>query len=71
MPEGKIELSAVHAGGEVLIRVRDDGRIYAVPEPKDFILFVAGGLGGLHATAFHSFGSCLTQSRAVASPIAG
>lgn len=24
--EGKIELSAVHAGGEVLIRVRDDGR---------------------------------------------
>lgn len=24
--EGKIELSAIHAGGEVLIRVRDDGR---------------------------------------------
>ncbi len=48
-------------------RVRADGRIYAVPEPKDFILFVAGGLGGLHATAFHSFGSCLTQSRAIAS----
>ena len=51
-------------------RIREDGRIYAVPEPKDFILFVAGGLGGLHATAFHSFGSCLTQSRAVASPVA-
>lgn len=26
VPEGKIELSAVHAGGEVLIRVRDDGK---------------------------------------------
>ena len=50
-------------------RVREDGRIYATPEPKDFILFVAGGLGGLHATAFHSFGSCLTQTRAIASPI--
>ena len=50
-------------------RVREDGRIYATPEPKDFIVFVAGGLGGLHATAFHSFGSCLTQTREVASPI--
>ena len=50
-------------------RVRADGRIYATPEPKDFILFVAGGLGGLHATAFHSFGSCLSQSRAIASPM--
>lgn len=50
-------------------RVREDGRIYATPEPKDFILFVAGGLGGLHATAFHSFGSCLTQTRKVAAVI--
>ncbi len=50
-------------------RVRGDGRIYAVPEPKDMILIVAGGLGGLHATAFHSFGSCLSQSRAIASAV--
>ncbi len=47
-------------------RVREDGRIYAVPEPKDMILFVAGGLGGLHATGFHSFGSCIAQTRPVA-----
>ncbi len=51
-------------------RVRDDGRIYAVPEPKDMILFVAGGLGGLHATGFHSFGSCISQTRPVAEVIA-
>ena len=50
-------------------RVREDGRIYATPEPKDFIVFVAGGLGGLHATGFHSFGSCLTQTREIASAI--
>ena len=50
-------------------RVREDGRIYAVPEPKDMILFVAGGLGGLHATGFHSFGSCISQTRPVAEVI--
>ena len=50
-------------------RIREDGRIYATPEPKDIVLFVAGGLGGLHATVFHSFGSCLTQTRAIASVI--
>ncbi len=50
-------------------RVREDGRIYAVPEPKDMILFVAGGLGGLHATGFHSFGSCISQTRALAEVI--
>jgi hypothetical protein len=50
-------------------RIRADGRIYATPEPKDVVLFVAGGLGGLHATVFHSFGSCLTQTRAIASVI--
>lgn len=50
-------------------RVREDGRIYATPEPKDMIVFVCGGLGGLHALGFHSFGSCLTQTRPIASPI--
>ncbi|MGE3693265.1 MAG: hypothetical protein AB7F98_17960 [Novosphingobium sp.] len=50
-------------------RVREDGRIYSVPEPKDMILFVAGGLGGLHATGFHSFGSCISQTRPVAEVI--
>ena len=38
-------------------RIRDDGRIYLTPEPKDILVFVAGGLGGLHATGFHTFGT--------------
>jgi hypothetical protein len=49
-------------------RVREDGRIYLTPEPKDMLLFVAGGLGGLHATAMHTFGSSLSQTRAIAAP---
>ncbi|MXO89900.1 hypothetical protein [Pontixanthobacter aquaemixtae] len=47
-------------------RIREDGFIYATPEPKDIILFVAGGLGGLHALGLHSFGSSLAQTRALA-----
>jgi hypothetical protein len=43
-------------------RVRADGRIYLTPEPKDIILFVAGGTGGLHACVLQSFGSCLAQT---------
>ena len=43
-------------------RVRADGRVYLTPEPKDLILFVCGGTGGLHATVLHTFGSCLTQT---------
>lgn len=50
-------------------RVREDGRVYLTPEPKDMVLFVCGGLGGLHATALHSFGSSLTQTRPIASPV--
>ncbi|HEY0958677.1 MAG TPA: hypothetical protein VGE05_05310 [Novosphingobium sp.] len=48
-------------------RVREDGRIYATPEPKDMVLFVCGGLGGLHALGLHSFGSSLSQTKAVVS----
>lgn len=43
-------------------RIRSDGRIYMTPEPKDILLFVCGGTGGLHATLLHSFGSCLSQT---------
>ena len=50
-------------------RIRDDGRIYATPEPKDVLVFVAGGLGGLHATGFHTFGTSLAQTKPVASAI--
>ena len=47
-------------------RVREDGRIYMTPEPKDIVLFVCGGTGGLHAAVLHSFGSCLTQTQPLA-----
>jgi hypothetical protein len=47
-------------------RVREDGRIYATPEPKDLVLFVCGGLGGLHALGLHSFGSSLSQTKPIA-----
>lgn len=50
-------------------RVRKDGRVYLTPEPKDVLVFVCGGLGGLHATALHSFGTSLTQTRPIASPV--
>ncbi len=46
-------------------RVRSDGRVYMSPEPKDMLLFVCGGLGGLHATGFHTFGTSLAQTRPI------
>lgn len=48
-------------------RIRADGRVYLTPEPKDMLLFVAGGLGGLHATGFHTFGTSLSQTKPIAS----
>ena len=42
-----------------------NGRVYLASAPKDIFVVCAGGTGGLHATGFHSFGSCLTQTRAV------
>jgi hypothetical protein len=47
-------------------RVRADGRVYLTPEPKDMLLFVCGGLGGLHATGFHTFGTSLSQTKPIA-----
>lgn len=41
------------------------GRVYIAVEPKDVLVLCCGGTGGLHATGFHSFGSCLTQTRAI------
>lgn len=41
------------------------GRVYVSVEPKDVLIVCCGGTGGLHATGFHSFGSCLTQTRAI------
>lgn len=46
-------------------RIRADGRVYLVPEPKDVFIIVCGGTGGLHAAAIHGFGTSLTQTRAI------
>ncbi|CAN7635494.1 hypothetical protein LJR225_004917 [Phenylobacterium sp. LjRoot225] len=64
-------LEPLHRGQvEAQGRIREDGRIYVTPEPKDIILFVCGGLGGLHALGLHSFGSCLTQTKPIAKAVA-
>ncbi len=42
-----------------------DGRVYLATQPKDVFVVCCGGTGGLHATGFHTFGSCLTQTRAI------
>jgi hypothetical protein len=50
-------------------RIREDGRVYMTPEPKDVLVFVAGGLGGLHATGFHTFGTSIAQTKPIAEAI--
>ena len=63
-------LEPLHRGQlEAQGRVRGDGKIYATPEPKDMVLFVCGGLGGLHALGLHSFGSSLAQTKAIAEAV--
>lgn len=42
-----------------------DGRVYLATQPKDVFVVCCGGTGGLHATGFHSFGSCLAQTRGI------
>ncbi|MFT3964673.1 MAG: hypothetical protein QM690_02170 [Sphingobium sp.] len=61
----KLHLGQLEAQG----RVREDGKVYATPEPKDMVLFVCGGLGGLHALGLHSFGSSLSQTKAIAEAV--
>ncbi|MFT4046652.1 MAG: hypothetical protein QM661_08150 [Solimonas sp.] len=64
-------LQALHRGQlEQQERIRADGRVYLTPEPKDILVFVCGGLGGLHATGFHSFGTSLAQTKLIATAIA-
>jgi hypothetical protein len=46
-------------------RIRSNGRVYMTPEPKDVIVLVCGGTGGLHAAGIHSFGTSLTQTVAI------
>ena len=51
---------------DALGRIRADGRVHLVPEPKDVLVLVAGGEGGLHAHMVHSWGACLTVTRPIA-----
>lgn len=63
-------LEPLHRGQlEAQGRVRSDGKVYATPEPKDIVLFVCGGLGGLHALGLHSFGSSLSQTKPIAEAV--
>ena len=48
-------------------RIKPDGRVHLVPSPDDVLVMVAGGEGGLHAAMLHSWGTCLTVTRPVAS----
>jgi hypothetical protein len=64
-------LQALHRGQlEQQERIRPDGRVYLTPEPKDILVFVCGGPGGLHATGFHSFGTSLAQTKPIATALA-
>lgn len=47
-------------------RIKPDGRVHLVPTPDDVLVMVAGGEGGLHAAMLHSWGTCLTVTRAIA-----
>jgi hypothetical protein len=45
--------------------VDERGRVPLTRKPEDVIVMVAGGLGGLHAAALHSWGTTIAQTRAV------
>lgn len=45
-------------------RVRN-GRVYLATEPEDVFVICCGGTGSLHATGFHSWGTCITTTAAV------
>lgn len=43
------------------------GHVPLARRPEDVLVVVAGGLGGLHAAVLHSWGTTITQTRAVGS----
>lgn len=45
-------------------RVRN-GRVHLIQKPEEVFVMVAGGEGGLHAAALHSWGTCLTVTKPV------
>ena len=52
---------------EHLNRVHKNGRVYLASEPKDVFVVGCGGTSSLHAAGFHSWGTCLTQTRPIES----
>jgi hypothetical protein len=48
--------------------VDEQGFVPLARRPEDVIIVVAGGLGGLHAAALHSWGTTIAQTRAVSAP---
>lgn len=46
-------------------RIDGQGRVHLARRPQDVLVMVAGGLGGLHAAALHSWGTTLAQTRPV------
>ena len=51
---------------ENLGRIKPDGRVHLTPKPEDILVIVGGGEGGLHAHMVHSWGTCLTVTRPIA-----
>jgi hypothetical protein len=56
--------ASYHPEFESIGRVHD-GRVHLLRRPEDIFVVVAGGLGGLHAAALHSWGSTLAITRPV------
>lgn len=46
-------------------RVDAQGRVRLTRRPEDILVLFAGGLGGLHAAALHSWGTTIAQTRPV------
>jgi hypothetical protein len=57
-----------HAEFEEADRVRD-GHVHLVIDADKVLVTVAGGMGGLHAAALHSWGSTKAITRAIASAL--
>jgi hypothetical protein len=51
---------------EELDRIDDRGRVHVCQSPEEILVFVSGGLGGLHATVLPSWGTTQAQTRAIA-----
>jgi len=51
---------------EELNWIHDNGRVHVCRDPSEVLVVTCGGLGGLHATVLHSWGTSKAQTRAIA-----